>query len=226
MAIQIELLEQFCSKLDLSYEKQKEHLLHLVFSGGGTEDGDQKISMLLRLEEDGELFILETGALPPGLIEGVEDKAELFGQLLHFGWMTPFGGAEMDRDGEVRFRVEIPLEDNTLTLKQFNRILQSALSATGIIRKIVISMIGNQAESAKSAGEEMPEDDKTKLVILGVLKARATLANLESSDEEKKAAIEIIAMAKQMLPTGLVQQLLGGEETATPPASAGSGVRW
>lgn len=83
---------------------------------------EKKNSYVVFLMENGEMFQLNNGI---GTIGDFGLPADQVSQaLLNHNSETKFGTWELDKeDGQVKHAVEIPLEDNTLTEKQFKRIV-------------------------------------------------------------------------------------------------------
>ncbi len=96
-----------------------------IMTGSATENythpnGGKAVSLVVRLEEDGEYFKL----IAPNLYSYKEGphKLALFQTLLSACWKTKLIQFEYDEsDGEVRCIVEFPVEDGTLTKRQFTR---------------------------------------------------------------------------------------------------------
>ena len=86
-------------------------------------DGDGSVFIIVRVDEEGEYFKL----LAPNLYNyppDGPDRAEVFRVLLSVCWRSKLIKYEYDaRDGEIRAIVEFPVEDSTLTLRQFMRCL-------------------------------------------------------------------------------------------------------
>lgn len=86
-------------------------------------DGDPSVFIITRVEEDGEYFKL----MAPNLYHYPPDgpnTAEVFRTLLGICWRSKLIKYEYDeRDGEIRAIVEFPLEDSSLSSRQFIRCL-------------------------------------------------------------------------------------------------------
>jgi hypothetical protein len=93
---------------------------------GVTGENIESLTIFIRLREDGEYLDL----CIPNLLS-VKDhvyKGVLFQTLLHLSWELKLLRWEYDpSDGEVRASVLIALEDNSLTERQFNRLLESLI---------------------------------------------------------------------------------------------------
>jgi len=203
MAIQYDLLKNYLDQMGVTYTTGEAGQIQTAFEHKGNP-----IGMQINLHEDGELFQLETIAIPPGELAGKENLEQLFVNLLHFSWVTPFGAPEMDKDGEIRFRVEIPLEDGTLTFKQFIRIFGASLDSTVIIRSLAKKIIAG--EELESSGEV--DSNLMQMAMLAMMKARVILADSDSSEEAKAEARKVIEHAKQDLPEEILKVLLREDE--------------
>lgn len=95
-----------------------------------------KTHYTILLTEDGGMFQLINSF---GNVENFGDinQSALMGSLLHHNFQTKFGTWDLDlKDNHIKHTVEIPLEDNTLTEKQFKRIID--LSEFAVIEFIKI----------------------------------------------------------------------------------------
>ncbi len=81
-----------------------------------------KSSYVITLQEDGEMFQIYNMLGNPSSV-GITNLGSLNSLLLNHSANTKFGTWELDDDGDIRYSVEFPLEDNTLTEKQFKRIV-------------------------------------------------------------------------------------------------------
>lgn len=101
----------------------------------GMTDGTEKGMVFIRARENGEVFSLEMEPLN-------EDQSRFdipsnhphvhlaLPQLLFANYSTKFGTWEYDpNDGDLKFSIEFPIEDGTITQKQFERILSGVSSA-------------------------------------------------------------------------------------------------
>ena len=109
----------------------------------------------IELEEDGSLLQVYSNLLMNKdqdilKVKNHEHSALVLQHMLKINYDEKFGTWEFDpKDGEVRFAVEVPLEDATMTEKQFNRIMGHVLdSDSGFSDILKIMETG-----------ECPEDD-------------------------------------------------------------------
>ena len=101
----------------------------------------------------------------------------LLPQLLYANYQTKFGTWEYDpSDGDIRFAIEIPLEDAHMTQKQFRRIMSGVSTALKAQKKF---------KTIIKTGE-VPEDDSDEAAemlkkLMAMLKESKTG---KSSDDE------------------------------------------
>jgi len=89
-------------------------------------DGDKGVSIVLRLEEDGELLRVQAPMAyrmpkdaPP------ETQAAVLRTINQLNWESKILQVEMDlEDGEIRFGADFPLEDGQPTEKQVTRLIR------------------------------------------------------------------------------------------------------
>ncbi len=97
---------------------------------------ESKYHYAIYLRENGEL-IQFNNSIGSSDIGGVE-KSVLLEALLHNNAETKFGTWEYDKEqDEIEYTVEIPLEDNTLTEKQFKRIMKVVENGTISLFQII-----------------------------------------------------------------------------------------
>ncbi len=95
-----------------------------ILTGVFAENVEQFL-IVIQLDEEGEFFEL----FAPRVLGGVKDhryKTAILQTMLCISWETKMLQWEYDpSDGEIRAIIEFPLEDSTLTERQFNRCLDS-----------------------------------------------------------------------------------------------------
>lgn len=97
---------------------------------------ENKNGYTIYLQENGEMFQLRNGM--GDLSDMVPNQGMLMALLLDHNSKTKFGHWEIDiEDNVVSHHVEIPLEDNTLTERQFKRIIKVSENSTAELFKIV-----------------------------------------------------------------------------------------
>lgn len=106
-----------------------------------------KNNYIVYLQENGEMFQLVNGIGDPTDI-GISDMDLLKTALLNHNNDTKFGTWELDmKDNTLQHSVEIPLEDNTLTEKQFKRIINLSEQSTVEFMKIARAVISTESQS-------------------------------------------------------------------------------
>lgn len=124
MAVDSKILEQFMNEEGLKFTVHDDYI-HTTFATDvyRNQEGNAALYIIIRLEEDGEYFKL----IAPNMYNLPPDSARgqtVFRVLLGVCWRTKLIKFEYDElDGEIRGIIEFPIEDGTLTKKQFLRCL-------------------------------------------------------------------------------------------------------
>ena len=129
MAVNIEQLRNFTRELGFGFEEGNFNGQPALAVDVPTEvpNGKQDLTIAVRSYEDGEMFeAVVIGFISTELHQKSEHKMQFLFYLLHKAWQTKFGTPEVNKDGEVRLVVEVPLVDALMTLKQFEHILRVA----------------------------------------------------------------------------------------------------
>lgn len=189
MAINIDLLKKYSQESGYKILKEDEEGSSLIIGCTANLPNGKKMedyAIRVSVYDDGRMFEGSNfNFIDLDLIKQSEYKLQFMFYLLNYAWKTKFGTPEMGKDGEVRFLVEIPLEDNTLTLSQFKKIVE-ALIQNGVSLAIEGAHLlktgeevgdiggGFQGESAiltllgKLADTNTPADQREILVGLAV----------------------------------------------------------
>ncbi|ATS18059.1 hypothetical protein L5470_09395 [Synechococcus sp. PCC 6717] len=118
MAIALSQLAEYLSRHQLNFKLNAKN--HQIITG---VNGDhlERFIVIIELDEEGEFFKLYAPNLLPG-IKYHRFKDAILQTLLCISWQTKMLQWEYDpSDGEVRAIIEFPLEDSTLTERQFFR---------------------------------------------------------------------------------------------------------
>lgn len=124
MAIDNAEIETYMKEAGLKYSFH-DNYIHTTFATDvyRNQEDNPALYIIIRLEEDGEYFKL----IAPNLYRLPADmpqSATVFRVLLGICWRTKLIKFEYDEtDGEIRGIIEFPLEDGSLTQKQFLRCL-------------------------------------------------------------------------------------------------------
>ena len=129
MATTLDEIRRYLDEFDLRYSVDEEHDAIVVGFGCDPsqtnyrdEDGDSFIRLVIRLLENGEF--LTVFAPNAWNMEGCAFPAAVFEALATI--QSQFKMMRFDHDphdGEIRPNVELPLEDSSLTSRQFHRVL-------------------------------------------------------------------------------------------------------
>ncbi len=110
----------------------------------------EQFLIVIQLDEDGEFFEL----FAPRILCGVKDhphKAAILQTMLCISWETKMLQWEYDpSDGEIRAIIEFPLEDSTLTERQFNRCLDSLVE---LVDEIALPRLQTVMELGEDPGD-------------------------------------------------------------------------
>ncbi|MGF1496574.1 MAG: hypothetical protein ACFB8W_07070 [Elainellaceae cyanobacterium] len=120
MAATLQQIAAYLENGGLNYRIDEEESRILT---GVYADHVENFLIVAQLEENGEFFKL----FAPRVLAGVKDhphKEAILQTMLSISWETKMLQWEYDpSDGEIRAIIEFPLEDSTLTERQFNRCL-------------------------------------------------------------------------------------------------------
>ena len=153
MAFTLQQIAGYLDGMGLRYDHNKDN--DVVLSG--LSDGESSGAIFIRALEDGDVFDLQLEPLD-GKKKNLDIPKEhehikaLLLQLLHYNYEAKFGAWEYDpSDGDLKFTIEIPLEDALMTQKQFGRIWSMAQMAVGKIAEI--KEILNTGKLPKKSGD-------------------------------------------------------------------------
>jgi hypothetical protein len=124
MAFTLAQIKGYLDELEMKIISDDED--KIVFGMGS--DG-QVGGVFIRAREDGEVFDLQMEPLNEDMSNFDLDTdtphlATALAHMLYMNYKSKFGSWEYDpSDGDIRFSVEIPLEDAVMTKKQFKRVL-------------------------------------------------------------------------------------------------------
>ncbi|QSF49994.1 MULTISPECIES: hypothetical protein [unclassified Thermosynechococcus] len=120
MAIALSQIAQYLQRHQLNYRLNAAN--HQIITG---VNGDhlERFIVVIELDEGGEFFKLYAPNLLPG-IKTHQFRDAILQTLLCISWQTKMLQWEYDpNEGEVRAMIEFPIEDSTLTERQFFRCL-------------------------------------------------------------------------------------------------------
>ncbi|MGD1849912.1 MAG: hypothetical protein ACFCBU_04695 [Cyanophyceae cyanobacterium] len=152
-------------------------------------DNLEDFMIVAQLDEDGEFFKL----FAPHVISGIQEnphKNAILQTMLSISWETKMLQWEYDpSDGEIRAMIEFPLEDSTLTERQFNRCLTGLIQ---IVDDFAMPRLHQVMETGVDPGDEEAGERLLLALqqempgLLGVLErameARKTRGQFPSSD--------------------------------------------
>ncbi|MBW4422708.1 MAG: YbjN domain-containing protein [Myxacorys californica WJT36-NPBG1] len=117
--------------------------------------------IVIQLDEDGEFFEI----FAPRVLAGVKNhphKAAILQTMLCISWETKMLQWEYDpSDGEIRAIIEFPLEDSTLTERQFNRCLHSLVQ---LVDELALPRLKTVMETGEDPGD-LEEGERLLLAL-------------------------------------------------------------
>ena len=144
-------------------------------------DNVDNLLIVIELEEEGEFFAIYA----PQVISGVSEhpyKALILQTMLSISWETKMLQWEYDPvDGEIRAIIEFPLEDSTLTERQFNRCLTALVQ---IVDDMAIPRLQHVMETGSDPGDQ---DTGERLLLALQEEAPGLLTLLERAMEARRS---------------------------------------
>lgn len=174
-------LEQIAQYLDNKGWKYRLDAEEARIYTGVQGDNVENLLIVIELEEDGEFFAVYA----PQVLSGVSDhphKAAILQTMLSISWETKMLQWEYDPvDGEIRAIIEFPLEDSSLTERQFNRCLTALIQ---IVDDMAIPRLMRVMETGSDPGDE---DAGERLLLALQEEAPGLLTMLERAMEARKS---------------------------------------
>lgn len=177
MGTNLHQIAEYLDKLGWRYDIEEE--AERIITGVQAENVDEFL-IVVQLDEDGEFFKL----FAPQVLGGVKNhphKTAILQTMLCISWETKMLQWEYDpTDGEIRAIIEFPLEDSTLTERQFNRCLAGLVQ---IVDTVAMPRLTAVMETGQDPGdEEMGE----RLLLTLQEEAPGLLEMLERAMEARK----------------------------------------
>ncbi len=148
MAISLTQIANYLDHHNLNYKLDAAYNQIIT---GVTGDNLDRFVIVIQLDEEGEFFKLFAPDILPGF-QNHAYKEVILQTLLGISWETKMLQWEYDAsDGEIRAIIEFPLEDGTLTERQFYRCLTALV-------EIVDSTIPRIQEIMAATPEDSPDD--------------------------------------------------------------------
>lgn len=207
MAVSIEQLRTFTQQLGFTFEEVsiEEQDVLAINVPTETPDGTLELTIIVKSYDNGEMFeAMMVKFLPTELHQKSEYKLPFLSYLLQKAWNTKFGTPEVDKDGEVRLLVEIPLMDAEMTLKQFERILR-VTTQTAVEIALEGSQILTHGEIPEDNDQDMDDHMRqameTMIEMVGTAQGRAKLEEVAADknvpDMLRSIARKLLAKASQ-----------------------------
>lgn len=180
MGVTLDQIASYLNKKDWKYridEKASRILL------GVYAENIEEFLIVIQLDEGGEFFEL----FAPRVLSGVKDhphKDAILQTMLCISWETKMLQWEYDpSDGEIRAIIEFPLEDSTLTERQFNRCLYSLIE---LVDEIALPRLKTVMETGVDPGDVIDGIEGERLLLKLEQTAPGLLDLLERAMEARK----------------------------------------
>ncbi|AFY61514.1 hypothetical protein [Synechococcus sp. PCC 6312] len=155
MAITLTQIAQYLDHHNLNYKLDAAYNQIIT---GVTGDNLDRFVVVIQLDEEGEFFKL----FAPDILPGVQHhayKEVILQTLLGISWETKMLQWEYDAsDGEIRAIIEFPLEDGTLTERQFYRCLTALVEIVDTtipkVKEIMMAVPENSSDDL-AVGERL-----------------------------------------------------------------------
>jgi hypothetical protein len=177
MGATLEQIATYLDKAGWKYQIDEEECRILT---GVFAENVEDFLIVVQLDEDGEFFEL----FAPRVLAGVKEhphKTAILQTMLSISWETKMLQWEYDpNDGEIRAIIEFPLEDSTLTERQFNRCLHGLVQ---LVDEIAMPRLKAVMETGQDPGD-LEEGERLLLTLQE--EAPGLLAMLERAMEARK----------------------------------------
>jgi hypothetical protein len=181
MPTTIQQVTSFLDEYELTYDVKEEYdAIGIGFSLDESSttyrdrDGDAHLQLVIRVVEDGEFVVV----LAPQAwnIDTCTQKAAVFETLVALQARFKLLRFDYDPDdGEIRPNVELPVEDSTLSSKQFHRLMHAVIIGVQRLDRVVRHAIEtgtvclelmNEEEGSSSDNDQFNDDDNAILETL------------------------------------------------------------
>lgn len=162
MAVSIEEIANWLEEEDISFQVKKEK--ELIFFGARSDSSDTAVRTghFIRTKEEGKMFSYEVQIRKNDENWAIDPEHPYIETILKFilreNYSSKFGCWEYDyTDGDIKFCVEIPLEDAPMTKEQFSRITSMTMGTLDKMAKQldVVYETGKIPEEDSESREEM-----------------------------------------------------------------------
>ena len=180
MAATLDQIAEYLDNRGWKYRLDREE--YRIYTGVQGDHVDNLL-IVIELEEDGEFFAIYAPQVLSG-VSGHPHKSLILQTMLSISWETKMLQWEYDPvDGEIRAIIEFPLEDSTLTERQFNRCLTALIQ---IVDDMAIPRLRYVMETGKDPGDG-DEDTGERLLLALQEEAPGLLSMLERAMEAPKS---------------------------------------
>lgn len=176
MAFTLEAVSQWLNEENIKHSLDTEREV-ISF----TIAGNVRTEHFIRAIEDGELFHYSIQILDDKLsyLTIVKDHPHIVTVLQYIlmqNYKIKFGVWEYNyNDGDIRFCIEVPLEDAQMTQKQFKRIFSMAYDSADTMARNIVKILENG---------KFPEDDSSEDLMRKLLLLKALMEGKNGSSED------------------------------------------
>jgi hypothetical protein len=175
MAVTLKQISEYLNNLKWKHEIQADE--DVILTGMNTDNIQTLI--LISIKENGEYFEMLAPCIVANVLESPYKEA-IFQTILSISWETKFVQWEYDvSDGEIRAIIEFPLEDSTLTQRQFSRCFHGMMQ--------VLDNAVPRLEHVMTTGHDPGDPELDELLLLQIQQQMPGLLNrLERAIENRK----------------------------------------
>ncbi len=170
MSITLGQIAEFLEKREMRFERDDEK----DFVTTGIGDAENSAILFIRARDDGANFNLQMEPIKKdksGMLDVDNDHPHLHKLLMFLllkNYQMKYGNWEYDyNDGDLRFAVEIPIEDGDMTYSQFERVISVCFTALDDIKNIQYILDNGEIPEDKSGEEQLREFLLKQLKALG-----------------------------------------------------------
>ena len=205
MATTLQQVKGYLDEKGFQYElDEKKQIIRTGFNMDHyvAPDGEKAMPLAIRLQENGEYIEIYAPRLY--MYKDGPNVLAMLQACLVASWRTTMVQFEYDpSDGEIRAAIELPLEDSTLTSRQFHRMLKGLLE--------IVDKYHGMLKGAMDTGKiEPPEDEDRRMAeVMEMLR--------QLGPEGLKKILDMAGKAGGETPPAPVEEPAAG--TGDPPAT-------
>ncbi len=204
MSVSIEQLRSLTNQAGFSYKELDLSTGPVLAVDVPVVASGRNLTLLVRSYDNGEIFeAAAANFIPTEVCQKSQHKGQFLFYLLNQAWETKFGTPELDKDGEVRLLVEVPLVDAVMTVKQYEKILKTLTHLTARIGIEGMQILENGEVKGGQVSEKASNPHEVMAMLIGMAGSASgreqllkIIADEEYPEEFRKTAATILkAMA-------------------------------